>query len=354
MFIKTKDGSVLNGKRKILYFSLERFVNDICEGNYCFICGTSPVESVFNDEHILPQWILKKYNLYAKSITLPNESLFSYGQYTVSCCQQCNSLMGKVFENPIRDLITQGFEAVTRHIEQGGAWLWFNWLALIFLKTHLKDRHLRYYKDFRQGDKKISSLYAWEELHHIHCVVRSFYTGCQLDYKVFGSFLVLPAKVQKKSYESFDYFDLYDSQTVLLRLNDIAFIAVLNDACGALNLFLNICQKIAGPLSPIQLREVVAHLAFINLHLEERPQFYSKFDPQQQLYIISANLPQRPALINYKQTDFGEILYYCCKEMISKLKNKDIDFIKNKIKEGEYTFLFDENNFFLRNSMEPI
>jgi len=42
MWTKTSDGTVLDRDGKVVFFSAERFVNDICLGACCFICGVAP------------------------------------------------------------------------------------------------------------------------------------------------------------------------------------------------------------------------------------------------------------------------------------------------------------------------
>jgi len=49
--------------KRFLYFSLPRFISDICQGTDCFICGAKSTSAQFNDEHILPDWILRRYDL---------------------------------------------------------------------------------------------------------------------------------------------------------------------------------------------------------------------------------------------------------------------------------------------------
>ncbi len=44
----------------------------ICLGRCCFICGAQPGSKVFNDEHVIPEWVLRKFNLFNRTITLPN------------------------------------------------------------------------------------------------------------------------------------------------------------------------------------------------------------------------------------------------------------------------------------------
>jgi hypothetical protein len=40
----------------VIYFSLERFVRDIGLGDCCFICGASPSDVPFNNEHVIAEW----------------------------------------------------------------------------------------------------------------------------------------------------------------------------------------------------------------------------------------------------------------------------------------------------------
>src|SRR5437016_14120217 len=102
MWTREADGSVIDeATGKIIFFSEERFVQDICLGDCCFICGAKRASVPFNDEHVLADWILRRYSLHDRSITLPNLTGFRYGGYVIPCCESCNSRMGNVFEKPI-------------------------------------------------------------------------------------------------------------------------------------------------------------------------------------------------------------------------------------------------------------
>jgi hypothetical protein len=80
---KTPDGSFLDHSGKVLFFSIDRFVNDICLGRCCFICGAQPGSKVFNDEHVIPEWVLRKFDLFDRTITLPNGGTVKYGRFKV-------------------------------------------------------------------------------------------------------------------------------------------------------------------------------------------------------------------------------------------------------------------------------
>jgi hypothetical protein len=348
MFIQMPDGSIRDDQGKLIYFSTERFVRDVVEGDCCFICGTHPDEAPFNEEHVLPNWILKRYILHGREINLPNDSGYKYGRYKIPCCQACNLRMADQFETPISALVDQGYQAFTDYLLQEGPWRVFVWLSLIFLKTHLKDKDLRRHLDPRQGTSVISDAYAWEELHHIHCVARSFYTGCELDASALGSLLILPAKCADH-FEPFDYRDIYDAQALLLRLDDIALFAVLNDSCAAYNVVGTMLQRITGFLSPLQLRDVLAQLVFINLSLKERPTFHTEVMPAEGRCVISAKHSSQVALTDHDPRKLGQIQFECCKDVLAFFQATDD---LEAIKQGRWSSLFRADGSFCDDSME--
>ncbi|MBZ5570503.1 MAG: hypothetical protein LAO09_01320 [Acidobacteriia bacterium] len=347
--MKTADGSIKDSDGKIIFFSFDRFMSDIVRGNCCFICGVGPKDATFNDEHVLPDWLLRKYRLHDKSVTLPNGTQFRYGGFTVPCCARCNALMGEQFENPIRELFAKGSDEVNRELKENGPWRLFCWMCLIFVKTHLKDQSLNLHLDRRKGNEKIGELHDWGQLHHIHCMARSFYTGCELNAETMGSLLVVPAKV-RSHYESFDYVDLSFARTMLLRIDEIAVIAVLDDSQGALNIFSEKLNMIGGPLSPLQAREIAAHFASINLQLAERTVFASEFDILTDKCTIVARRPHQLMLSDWNSEILGGIMHRICDEMLVVFPNKDE--ISEQIKTGRRTFLVDDNGNFVTNSME--
>lgn len=348
-YVKTADGSFETMDGKVLFFSIDRFVSEIGRGECCFICGADPSEKAFNDEHVLPRWLLAKHDLYDKKVTLPNGQQIRYAQYTIPCCSECNAFMGDKLEKPVQEILEGGHHSVADYLNANGHWLFFVWLSLIFLKTHLKDRHLRFHLDRRLGEEPIADLYAWEQLHHIHCVARSFFTRGILEREVSGSFLTLHADTQPQ-YEHFDYRDVHDARTILLRSGETAFVAVLNDSCASSNLFRNLFDRLGSHMSPLQLREVLAHLSYLNQHLAERPTFHSEFTDGE--YRLRARLPAELRLEDTSESGFGRVLYACCEDILNQCENPDVDQTICLVKQGKYTFLFDSNGEFLANSME--
>lgn len=245
--------------------------------------------------------------------------------------------------------MNEGFAAVARYLKKNGPMLFFLWQCLIFLKTHLKDKSLTLHRDRRRGNEMIGEIYEWKVLHHIHCVARSIYTGAKLTTEILGSFLLLPGQVHEHI-EAFDYGDLFPAASSLIRLDDICFIAILNDANAALCSFHSQLQKIEAALSPIQIREVFAHMSYINLKLKNRPQFFSEFDTLAGYRLIGTS-PDRVILADPKKEEFGEVLYYCTRQILASMGNEDKDQIREHVRKGEYTFLFDSGGRFIKESI---
>jgi hypothetical protein len=351
--LRHDDGSIEDGEGRILFFSMDKFVSDICEGDCCFMCGATPKDKEFNEEHVIPKWILRKLDIYKLSITLPNDSEVRYSQYTIPCCKECNSFLGLAVEEDIRTAVDGGLESVNNYILKNGPWKIFLWLSLIFFKTHLKDSYLRDHLDRRKGDDKISNDYDWGLLHHIHCMIRAMQNGVSITKECLGTLLVLPAK-QAEHIDSYDYRDVYAANTILLRIDDIAFLAILDDSCAAMNFFSGHFNKIKGPLSPIQLREVLSHLTLLNYKLKTRPSYHTKVDAASGEIFISADLPEKMELEKHTREEFGEILYANVAKYVEKIPSQDKNFTKENIVNGAYHFLFDEEGEFILNSMDLI
>jgi hypothetical protein len=351
--VRFGDGTIEEAGGKVLYFGMNRFVSDICDGDHCFLCGASPETKVFNDEHIIPKWVLRKLNIYKEKITLPNKAKIPYERYVVPCCEECNSFLGEKVECDIQSAFENGYESLNEYIIKNGSKKLFLWIALIFFKTHLKDSYLRKHLDKRNGSESIASDYDWSFMHHVHCLVRTLKTGVEFDNRCFGSMIILPAKSSSKC-PQFDYCDTYASNTLMLRIGDVAIVSVLDDSCASSYFFKPYCEKITGACSPIQLREVLAHLTLINNKLKYRPRFFTKFDRFTQKVSISTELPDVVELNEFTNKEFGEVLYNKVHDYIGKVTSLDGNFTEHNVKNGNYRFILGLDGEFISNSLEEI
>ena len=217
-----------------------------------------------------------------------------------------------------------------------------------FLKIHLKDRTLRWHRDLRLPDDRIGDLHSWEELHHLHTVARCFYTHCAVSSGVTGSLLVMSAK-QRPGVEPFDFADLSAAQTLLLRVNDVAFLAVFNDSGGAMQGLMPKLDRISGSVHELQLRELMAELAFVNLHLEHRPAFHTRIDGGTGEHSIEVTRPPQFSLKPMDKALRGTLLHQAVRHALGKLHVTGFtdEQITSGIISGDWTFLFDDDGTFI-------
>lgn len=332
---------------RILFYELNHFINDIVNGNCCFICGAKPSEKIFNDEHVIPDWILKKYNLREQKITLPNQTKIQYSKYKVPCCQKCNAELGKHFEEPISELLSKPYEQIAKELNESSEKrdLLFRWLCLIYFKTHLKDRDLRENKDYSAESSKIGDRHLWEDFHHIHCLVRSHHTGAKIDTEVYGS-LYANKIINEEGLEPFDYIDNPWTKGVLLQLGDFCIASILDDSCASISIYSQQISKIEKGISIFQFYEIFSHFNYIRLHLVERPIFQSLINSKIG-YNIIAKRPEKYELINKSERigTYGDFLRIYAERSMKKVP--EANDILNLVGEGKWTFLWDENGKFI-------
>ncbi|UFW90469.1 hypothetical protein BjapCC829_18805 [Bradyrhizobium barranii] len=356
MWSRDREDTITDEDGNIVYFGIERFVRDICLGDCCFICGARPDSAPFNDEHILPQWVLRRYDLHARMIHLPNDTSFRYDRYTIPCCEACNTLMGRALEEPMRALVEKGANAIFEHQENAGHLLFYVWTGLIFLKMHLKDRKLRANLDLRNGTSTISEdlEYSWQGLHYLHTLVRCFATGATIDPSALGSFVSIRVQ-EEPSEKCFDLADLYDGQAIMLRIDGFALLAAFDDARGS-GLFLKQkLNRITGPVSGLQLRELFTDLCFLNLHLKKHPPIQSGFLLKEEIHAMKGEI-LAPELHELDYAVRGQLLEYYFREQRGKIKSYNFSDaeIESMMKSGRLTFLFDsDGRFFETSNAEP-
>lgn len=332
---------------RVALFGIDDFVDIICGTDCCFVCGAPNGTTEFNDEHIIPQWILKRYDLYHRTMRLPNGERKRYDTYTIRCCWSCNSLLGSMLEVPMSNLLAGGFERVSKWFEeasslQGSRVLTlYAWLCLLFIKTHLKDREMREHLDRRKGDARIADQYDWATLHHIYTLARSPYVQPGVDPYVIGTILIYKIEDDTTS-EAFDYFDLTNQHTIVLRLGDVGVVAVLTDSCASAGAWDKLLHKLRGKtLKMIQLREVAARLAVANHGLQNRPRFFTQVDRDAVPATVSihADLDECPRIAELDHALLGDLMLRAVGDMAAP---EDLE----KIKSGQVTYLVDDSGEF--------
>lgn len=307
------DQTVIGKDGRILVFGCQHFVDEIVNGDACFICGASSADKTFNDEHIIPRWILRRYNLFDKEIMLPTGELRHYRGYRVPCCADCNSLLGEKLETPISQLFDGNYADVMQRLNESTLQLLFIWVSLLFFKIHFKDRSVRVHKDTRTGPAAIGDSYDWEGMHHLHALARSPYTQASLLPEALGSIRVYEVTGEMTE-GGYDYLDFTFDQTVVIRLGEIGIVATLNDSTAAESAWFDRLELIDGPIAEIQLREIGAMFALANRDLIERPSFATLVYDGSLVTIAGRRPPLR--LKKFEPEAFGHALLFAVRNFV--------------------------------------
>lgn len=252
----------------------------------CFICqkkrnGLSGIYNNLNGEHVLPNWIISRFNLNkikGAGIFLPNETKTKYGD-TIPCCKECNTLMGSYFEQDMSSLFSLNFNEFLSKINSDKELYCkvFEWICLIYVKLQIKDSFLLNERNETISDgRTISDEYlAFEKIYHEYMIARRCYSKLLIDESAIGSMFFFEALEFPNISDNYDFQDIVGG-CVLIRIGKIALIAITNDSKAVENYHSikpHFFDKKNFPLTNIQLRELFARISFENECLINRPTF---------------------------------------------------------------------------------
>lgn len=337
MAVVSPDLTVYGEDGKVLLFSQQRFRTDVLEGECCFMCGRAESEKVpFNKEHIIPNWLQRKMGLHSQSVTLANLSTKRYGSHLIQCCKECNSELDERFEKPISRLLKLGYAGLKGAYDSKVAELLHAWAALIFLKMHLKDYGTPWNPDTRKQEGTIGEAYEYASLLHVYAIVRTaMLKGRVLD-EVKGTSFVHQASATKFD-PPFDYSDHSVGCASAIRVGDMYLFNVFDDASivvGAIEGLIARC----GALSSPQAREIVCHLAYTNILIVRRPNFWSNF--LRDVPEVDGHVPMPWQVRPYEREVFGGMLYFQTHEHLTGVDPEDV-------MKGNWTFLLRDDGTFI-------
>lgn len=308
------------------------------------MCGVKPKEAPFAEVPVIPHWLLEKHDLSGREIVDLDGSEITYARNTVPCCVGCNDLLNQELEKPMEVLMSNGLEALAAADPSRASLVIFPWLCLTFFKSYYRHRSM----PMQSGDPiGLDNRDPCKDFHHLLEIARSPYSGCLIEANVLGSMHVFRV-AKMASEEAFDFADLYPGQAVLLRINDIGIAAVLNDSCGANSAFGEVSRRITGSVCGIQLREILAMLAAINLDIKERPEYYPVVDKETGTVKICAKVPKKCDMNGMSQVLLGRAMYLLCHERIENSSMPYKARVLEEIITGNRSFLFQSDGTFMK------
>lgn len=328
-----------------LYCDAETFIDKVVSGECCAICIRPITPENRSKEHVLPNWVLRKYELHDGEANLPLGGVRRYGRSKLICCAECNALMGRVVEQPVRMAArTQEGERADPS-SQLPLIVWLNWF---FLKLMLTDRDTVDRSDPASG-RRFGDTVEWETLHHLHCMARIPYTGATLGPGVVGSMaFVFPVNDKDR----FHFFTIHQTNTIFIKFGHFAIIANLDDGGLAYPIFTeSIVRHLRGPVSFMQAIELGAEMAVCRTLLPAIPDFYTAYDRKTDSIQIMAQHPEPAPLQKVDRKQRAEILELAFRDFLDRIVIGDSPDTRpiDAIRAGRFSMIFDAQ----RNHMVP-
>ena len=272
---------------RLLFLGMRSFTEKVLASRGCFVCGsTNSLSRPVNNEHVIPDWLIRHAGLSNEVLVLANGHEVKYGRYKLAICVKCNSDLAASYEDKISPKIKEGYESFKAFFESGGYTLTYQWLCLLLIKLLLRDNQLRWEMDQRLGrTDTIGDRYEWHRHHHLLCVARSGPNQAILHPVSLGSIFLLKAKDVKP----FDIETVPHVNAIWLQVGDLLLVGLLDDAQFVLSQFSDLERPFPREVNRFQLTEFFARTFTLSEFLRPRPQLYTDLSSGRP--IIRANLP---------------------------------------------------------------
>jgi len=255
-------------------------------GDCCFLCA-EPLKEDFTQEHVIPQWLQKKYQLHNQRITLLNGTDISYRQLTIPCCSRCNRIHLSQLENHIKKYFTKGIlsdSQTDRHAL-------YRWCAKIYIGLLYKELFLKANRE-RADSSKIGTHNSFDNLKILWLWLHTSFRQFQATDPPGSVFIFRCADLPTGM--SFDLLDDCFSNCIALRIGTIGVIVdFLDHHVHYSECWHHLSEHRQQKLGHLQFRELSSQIFYKArlIHISTDVSFYAV--PPDRRLIISFN-PQFP------------------------------------------------------------
>lgn len=173
--------------------------------------------NVETDEHVIPKWLQKRYNLYNQYLTIPNGTKIQYSKLKISVNSEANTNFGKIERN-----ISKGIY----NIDELYLWAFKIHIGLLFKDSQLKrnrkisnSENIFDVKDFEEQIKLFQKLY------------QNWKNGNKTDPISIGSVFLLESSLHN---DQFDFVHCIKTNTVMICFDKKLLVVYLYDQNDAL------------------------------------------------------------------------------------------------------------------------
>jgi len=194
----------------------------------CFLCGAVLPTERNTDEHVLPKWVLNRFDLWNQRLTLLNRTEIPYRQLTIPCCVTCNG----THLNRIETAMQQACDAGAQVVRELPSQTVFIWMGKILYGLLYREHFLSWSRrDPSEGPIVQEETLRRYRLHH------QFLQAARIPFEFYpevpASFFIFETLDPTDNQMRFDYWDNPIGLMVSVRVGKVGIIACLQDG-GAL------------------------------------------------------------------------------------------------------------------------
>ncbi|MEO6683727.1 MAG: hypothetical protein ABIN48_12975 [Ginsengibacter sp.] len=281
-----------------IYNPFERFA---FPENECFLSGqaveTSDKISVF------PEWIMQRYSLHDKNMTMLAENIVKYSDIKVPCAPQVKEKID-FLEKEIQEAFEAGYEAVKTIAEIK----LFQWMAKMLYGVLYND-FVHGIRHMKTQDKAFTlSPLLTKKYSNLHLMLQSIIRNIEFVNFTPWSISIVPVNYSK---DIFNYKDETKNVNFSLGMNDFGIVACLQDNGENKREQENLLNKIVPKkLHPIQFEELCARFLYSNYLLHNSSDY--RFGVTDKTVVIeSIPLPEdnkEPLFGKWDDKTFSQVL----------------------------------------------
>ena len=260
---------------------LEPFDKSVFSENRCFLCGIQLTVENNTGEHVFPQWLLHKYSLWDRTITLLNQTSIPYRNLKIPCCFPCNSGRLSELENEIKTAVENGPKSVA----QLDKLRLYQWMGKIFFG--LLFRELSLFIDRSKPEfGSITTPELLQEYLSLHDFIQSIVKP--IEFKEFfpGSIFIFEVE-EFPGFDKFDFSDNIFGMALCIRLGNIGIVACLKDDEQLSDFFAETYQAVKDVrLHPIQYDEFCALVFYRSCSMVRDGKYVSVTSPENGTTIV--------------------------------------------------------------------
>lgn len=281
----------------------------------CFLCAESLLLGNYTEEHVIPRWAQKRYNLWNQQLVLLNQTSLPYRHLTVPCCDNCNRYRLK----PLEDSLSQTVEHGRKSVLQLGLKLLFLWLGKIFYGILYKELSLLVdRRNPGEGTIITSEILERYRMHKVF-LQQAREMVETIDFHPGSVFVFSMQSLPQKSLE-WDFCDNVETMFIACRVGRVGLIATLADG-GAQQPFEEAYKDIFKlDLHPLQFRELCAQFSYRSTLATRTPKYMvSQGEPYKVWQMPLGGLSSKPLFEGWDLEMYAKFLSFYTGEELEHL-----------------------------------